>query len=337
MILIMSTARGEVTSSVVMDWIRHLGGRCERLNGEDLGNGSPYALHVANERASFSIELDGREVPLDDVGAVFYRGRASTPTSPPLPSIADPRLRASIAAHMHGEQTEVTQGTTSWFDGASWTPHRSAARLDKITGMLAARASGLEIPPTLVTSSRQAARAFVEAHRDVIVKTFGNGVLRGRDDNYMLYTSRVEVEDLLSADGPLFPCLLQAYVPKEYEIRTFYLDGQCDSMGIFSQLDPQTTVDFRQYNWKRYNRCVPVRLPATVVEAVVTFMSRIGLSTGSLDLIKRPDGRYVFLEVNPVGQFGFVSTLCNFQLEKKVALHLMAQDGQSVTDGRRNS
>jgi len=332
MILIMSTSRGEATSSAVMDWITYLGGRCRRLNGEDLDGGRPYAFHVSSEAASLSVTIDGERVSLDDVGAIFYRGRASSPALPSLAGLTDPRLRNSLTGHMRGEHAEITQGMTAFFDGARWAPHRAQARLDKVTGMLAARAAGLEIPPSLVTTSRTAARAFIEEHEDVIVKSLGNGVLRGREQNYILYTSRVQVEDLLSSEAPLFPCLLQAYVPKEYEIRTFYLDGTCHSTAIFSQLDPQTTVDFRRYNWKSYNRSVPVRLPSGLEAQIRDLMTRVNLSTGSLDIIRRPDGRYVFLEVNPVGQFGFMSALCNYHLEKKVARHLMKADGQPVPE-----
>jgi hypothetical protein len=43
------------------------------------------------------------------------------------------------------------------------------------------------------------------------------------------------------------------------------------------------------------------------------------------------DGREVFLEVNPVGQFGMVSRPCNYQLERKVAELLLRKED----DGKR--
>jgi hypothetical protein len=334
MIVIRSTSRGEPTSSAVTDWILHSGGQCVRLNGEDLGDGRPYTLRVSNERATFSMVADGKEVALEDAGAVFYRGRSAT-LLPSIPALPDARLHASLLGHMKAEIGEVGSGVDAFFDAAFWVPHRSRVGLDKITGMLAARACGLEIPPSLVTTSRAEALSFLEEHRDVVVKSLSSGLLRGEQDNYSVYTSRVTFDDL-AGEGPLFPTLFQAYVPKQYEIRAFYLDGGCDSMAIFSQLDPQTSVDFRRYNWSRQNRCVPVRLPTGLESRIRGLMDKLGLSTGSLDLIKRPDGRYVFLEVNPVGQFGFISSSGNLQLEKKVAWHLMARDGQPVRDPWRS-
>jgi hypothetical protein len=48
--------------------------------------------------------------------------------------------------------------------------------------------------------------------------------------------------------------------------------------------------------------------------------------------LQTPDGREVFLEVNPVGQFGMVSAPCNYHLEKKVAELLIRKEA----DGRRS-
>ena len=49
-------------------------------------------------------------------------------------------------------------------------------------------------------------------------------------------------------------------------------------------------------------------------------MQALGFNTGSIDLILTPQGEYVFLEINPEGQFGMVSHPCNYYLEREMAL-----------------
>lgn len=51
-------------------------------------------------------------------------------------------------------------------------------------------------------------------------------------------------------------------------------------------------------------------------------MRIISLETGSIDLILTKDGLFIFLEVNPVGQFGMTSYPCNYYLEKLIAMEL---------------
>ena len=98
-------------------------------------------------------------------------------------------------------------------------------------------------------------------------------------------------------------------------------------MAIFSQNDPQTQMDFRRYQFEKPNRYVPYKLPKVLEGQLSALMQALDLDTGSIDLIRASDGRFVFLEVNPVGQFGMVSVPCNYYLEKKVAERLVKYAG----------
>ena len=94
-------------------------------------------------------------------------------------------------------------------------------------------------------------------------------------------------------------------------------------MAIFSQNDKQTKIDFRNYNDDRPNRYVPYLLPVSIEKKITKLMQKLNLTTGSVDLIKDIKGNYVFLEINPVGQFGMVSGPCNYYLEKRIAEFLI--------------
>lgn len=115
----------------------------------------------------------------------------------------------------------------------------------------------------------------------------------------------------------------QEYIDKKYELRIFYLHGKIWTMAIFSQNDEQTKTDFRKYNNKKPNRTVPYSLPKNIEESIDKLMRDLLLNTGSIDMIVTPENKYVFLEVNPVGQFGMVSLPCNYNLEKRIVDHLV--------------
>ena len=100
-------------------------------------------------------------------------------------------------------------------------------------------------------------------------------------------------------------------------------------MAIFSQSDEKTKTDYRNYNRVKPNRNVPYKLPQDVEDKICLFMDASGLDTGSIDIIKSTDGRYVFLEVNPCGQFDWLSGNCNYYIEQKIAHYLM-QSGQNA-------
>jgi glutathione synthase/RimK-type ligase-like ATP-grasp enzyme len=95
-------------------------------------------------------------------------------------------------------------------------------------------------------------------------------------------------------------------------------------MAIFSQLDSLTELDYRNYNLEKPNRTVPFSLPENIELKLELLMKGLKLDTGSIDLILNREGDYVFLEVNPTGQFGWLSKSCNYYIEREIAKHMLS-------------
>lgn len=96
-------------------------------------------------------------------------------------------------------------------------------------------------------------------------------------------------------------------------------------MAIFSQLDTESELDFRDVdvNGAHPNRMVPYQLPNDIGLRIRQLMKRLNLESGSIDMIVDDNDDYYFLEVNPVGQFNFVSEVCNYYIEKDIAFSLI--------------
>ncbi len=183
---------------------------------------------------------------------------------------------------------------------------------------------GLITPPYVIASRKKDLLSFVREERNVITKGIDEAIsfdIEG--DTLNGYTEKVVLEDMIEYNEDVFPSLLQKQVDKKYELRVFYLDGEFYSMAIFSQRDEQTQVDFRKYNLKTPNRSVPYKLPKNVQSKLKLLMNKLDLNCGSIDMIVSTEIEFIFLEVNPVGQFGMVSEPCNYFLEKKVAEFLI--------------
>ena len=59
-------------------------------------------------------------------------------------------------------------------------------------------------------------------------------------------------------------------------------------------------------------------------------MARLGIVYGAIDLRRTPDGRHVFLEVNPAGQWLFVEQATGQPIAAAVAQALLAHDREAV-------
>lgn len=101
--------------------------------------------------------------------------------------------------------------------------------------------------------------------------------------------------------------MFQEYVPKRVELRVTVIGDDIFAAEIDSQADEQASVD-----WRRFAMEIPFRqatLPTEVAERCLTLVKSYGLNFSAMDLILTPDGRYVFVENNPNGQFIFVEKL----------------------------
>lgn len=138
-----------------------------------------------------------------------------------------------------------------------------------------------------------------------------------QDTDVLMYTSIINKKE----KDNFFISFFQEKIEKNYEIRSFYLNGRIWSIAIISQNDEQTKIDFRKYNNKKTNRNIPCNLPKDIEEKTHLLMQSLDLNCGSIDFIKSGN-KYYFLEVNPIGQFLGISLICNYSLEKEIADYL---------------
>lgn len=184
-------------------------------------------------------------------------------------------------------------------------------------------ASKLDIKVTddYLFSKKDILNKTLDKSKKFISKTIsGDSMMLYKNFTVFNYTSLINFDEDFSEQ--FLPSLVQTYVEKKYELRIFYLAGNFYTMAIFSQKDNKTAIDFRAYNREKPNRRVPFDLPKSIEYKLDLLMKKLDLNCGSIDMIVTPNNEFVFLEVNPVGQFAAVSYFCNYNLEKHLANYL---------------
>lgn len=200
---------------------------------------------------------------------------------------------------------------------------------NKLTNLMIAVTVGLKIPGTIVSRHNKAILDFYKTtNNELITKSLHQtgGVFWGKQSLHGL--TKVVSQDEIHKMNCSWVNYMQTRVKKKYELRIFYLDGKVFASAIFSQSNEKTRVDFRDYDKEKPNRVVPYVLPLIIENRVNEFMKIIGMKSGSLDLIVDQDNSYVFLEVNPIGQFAQVSIPCNYHIEEYIANYLINEKNQ---------
>ncbi len=338
MICILSQAILEPTTEAVMDWLYAWEVPFIRINGADIDHLRGPKISINTKETDLKINIDGVVISPLEIEVVWFRRwtyknrHRKVELFKNLAHHTDQNLFMSYH-HVYQELQGVSTFMFSMLSHAVWLGDPKTSSPNKLQMMQSAIDVGLDVPDTLITTDIEDVRAFARKHGQVVTKPVSDMLLCVFEGLvFASYTSVVPEEFLRDGTwGGSFPSLFQEKLEKKYEIRTFYLDGQCYSMAMFSQHIPTTEVDFRRYCFDNPARTVPYQLPAEIEDKLHLLMKILDLRTGSIDIIRTVDGRYVFLEVNPNGQFGMVSEPCNYFLEKKVARYLADHFYESAT------
>jgi len=187
---------------------------------------------------------------------------------------------------------------------------------NKLLQLKTASELGWKIPPTIVTNSLSLIREFYYQHsEDIVVKPLANSAIDNEFKNELIFTSKVtnkEIEQL--DDFDMTPCIFQKNIKKEYEIRVTVVGNKLFSASIDSQIDDETKVDWR----RKMLQFKPIELPIQIQNLCFELVRNLGLNFGAIDLIKTPNDDYIFLEINPNGQWVWIENQTGLKISDSV-------------------
>ncbi|MGH3907500.1 MAG: hypothetical protein ACRDTE_25485, partial [Pseudonocardiaceae bacterium] len=94
------------------------------------------------------------------------------------------------------------------------------------------------------------------------------------------------------------------WIHKSHDVRLIAVGAEFFAVGIHTN-DPEALIDWRaNYGALSYSR---TEIPARVEKGVRAFMKSSGLNFSALDFVVTPDGRWIFLESNSGGQYGWLT------------------------------
>lgn len=228
-------------------------------------------------------------------------------------------------AFAYSESQAAFDGLWSALEDVRWVndPVRDLEAHRKLYGLQVARAVGLEVPRTRVTNDPEEARAFVDEQgvESTVYKAFTATERSWRETRVLRPTELQYLEATRLA-----PVIFQEYVPADVDLRVTVIGDEVFPAAIHSQ-ETEYPFDFRMT--MDAARMEADELPADVVDMLHAFMDRLGLVYGAVDMRRTPDGRHVFLEVNPAGQFLFVEERTGQPISAALARALAGVEGDS--------
>lgn len=197
-----------------------------------------------------------------------------------------------------------------------------------------AREVGLDTPRTLTTNDPGAVHSFAKSCEDgMITKMLSSFAIYDEGKELVVFTNPVKPEDLANLSGlSLCPATFQELLSKALEIRVTVVGQRVMSAAVDSQVSARAGHDWRRDGVRMIQDWQPYQLPIEIEEKILRLMDHFSLNYGAIDIILTPDGRHVFLELNPCGEFFWLERAPGLPISDAIADLLLGHHRRTRTN-----
>ncbi|HLP88052.1 MAG TPA: MvdC family ATP-grasp ribosomal peptide maturase [Nostocaceae cyanobacterium] len=317
-ILLITHSGDYFTIDRVIDAILKRGAKPFRLDTDQFPLNIELQAHFNKNGTVHKLKYRDNSLNTEEVKAVWMR------------RFWQPNLGKELAPQFQQACIRESMATLEGF----WDSLREARWIDdlqliqaaenKLRQLRIAREEGLNIPETLITNSAEEAREFFSTVQEkMVTKLLTPLSYSMQGSSFFMYTSVVKEEDLKDAEKLRYcPMVFQAQIPKDLELRVVFVNGNFFVGALDASYYADTTQDWRRGTneacvWKTH------QLPEAVAKGLTALMARLGLTFGAIDMIVTPEGKYVFLEVNPTGEWGMLERDLDYPIADAIAQALL--------------
>lgn len=264
--------------------------------------------------AKYLVCIDGIDYNIEDFDTIWY-------LKPYPPKVILNYEPAKYRLFLMQQFFALRQGIWSVFKHKIWlnNPWAMFIAENKIYQLQKAQQIGLLIPNTLATSEPEKVKKFYEENeKDIIVKIIASTPMV----NEVIFTNKVTDDYMELIDSLRYsPAIFQSNIKKRYELRITIVGNKVFPVKIESQNDPELKIDWRRKpEFDDYDVKMGLcEIPNDIELKILKLMSELDLRFGCVDMIVDVDGNYVFLEVNPNGQWYFIQTNTGIKIAEEIA------------------
>ena len=324
-VLLLTHSGDYFTVDRVAEALSKRGAQPFRLDTDQFPMAVRLSARLGNDGLRHRLEYGERSVGTEEVQAVWMRRLWQPQLSQELaPQFQESCARESLAA-LYGFLDSLSE--VRWVD----TLQRIREAENKLRQLRFAKVVGLRIPRTLVTNDPKLVREFFqEVEGKMVAKLLTPLSTSMEGSSFFVYTSAVREEDLVEAEALRYsPMVFQEQIPKLRELRVVFVAGTLFVGALDASRYSAATMDWRRATPEE---CVwePDELPSEVALCLHSFMAKLGLVFGAIDLIRTPAGEHIFLEVNPTGEWGMLERDLGYPIASAIADALLANERQVV-------
>jgi MvdD family ATP-grasp ribosomal peptide maturase len=315
-VLIITHTHDNESIAMVSREVERLGGEAIRFDTDRFPTEIQLDLLYSGDTERLILTQDGQEFDLQQVRGLWYR---RLDIGGKIPLEMDQQFR-----HASVQESRVTLfGLITSLRAFHLDSIPTLRRAEnKQLQLQVARHIGLDTPRTLITNQPAAVREFARScPAGIITKMMASfAIYDDRGAENVVFTNPISAEDLEHLDGLKFcPMTFQELLPKQVELRITIVGKQIFCAAVDSQKLAQAQFDWRKEGLALIDAWYPYDLPPALETKLLAFMEYFGLNYGAIDIVVTTDDRYVFLEVNPVGEFFWLELYAGLPISGAIA------------------
>lgn len=292
-ILIASNSRDSPTINSVVERLREKGFGVVLYEADRVARGEKHlAVHVG--RKGTHVIYDGNEIHDNTIAAAWLRRPSTTG---PIPKKEDHAQRLWRDREQASTQDDIWGliSDKKWLNAPASIRHAER----KLLQLAAARSLGFVIPETVVTNSRESITQVLPSG-DRILKMH-NAMIPVQGGYKAHYATIAPSDPDGKPQGFPFPGIWQNYIQKAKEWRVTIVGSEVFAAAVYTDADAKD-------DWRRYQATSKVTFkleafPDDLKARCFELLKYYGLRYGAFDFIECPDGTFVFMELNPNGQY----------------------------------
>ncbi|MBI3633552.1 MAG: hypothetical protein HY226_04640 [Candidatus Vogelbacteria bacterium] len=268
---------------------------------------------VLDKEHGLEIRYNNSFLCLNAIGSAWYRRTTL---------ISDDSKDGAAQIGLDAERKAIQGALWEMLPDQRWlnAPEQIRKAERKISQLLVAQQIGFDIPVTTVTNQWQTIHTALPS--EIICKASYSVMYDGSGFKALFTTPFENNPATLPLDHNPFPGLWQPYLSKAREWRVTVVGDEVFEATIYTS--DEAKDDWRKH--QNYANRVEFRsesLPDNVQEKCLQYLDRFGLRFGAFDFVEDHDGRIVFLECNPNGQFMWLEQYLGLPISKSIAAELI--------------
>lgn len=282
-----------------------------RLNRDKFGE-YEIIYSLQDRKMTIKMEDDFYTIRADGLKGIFFRA----------PVFLRSYKKYNLNEQLYRSQWSSFIRNLIIFENAKWINHpvNTYRAENKLFQLECARKAGLTVPKTIVGNVLP---QNIIPTKKYIVKSLDTALFYYKSKEYFTYTSVVSGNELIDSNLKEAPIILQEFLENKRDIRVTVVGNTLFPVSI-TKHGKNIYGDWRK-NPKDTLQYKPEVLPVDISDKIIKLMNIMGLSFGGVDLAFS-NKKYYFIEVNPTGEWGWLSSYSEIPIEKAIVNELVGDE-----------